>query len=107
MEDFKCKEDREKLYSETVNLLSEAQLLLGTINEVIKQCAPARPSARSSKKVQWEVQSCRENGEALIIEGFRFESVVSKDDLKVRSQTDSSRKAHKDDGTGPKQGQTS
>ncbi|KAI9520343.1 hypothetical protein NQZ68_018650, partial [Dissostichus eleginoides] len=64
--------------SGTRQLLSKAQLLMSDIEKLLDWCGPTM-----QREIQPECQasSVEEDGETLVIEGSRFESVVSREDL--------------------------
>ncbi|KAK1894772.1 Phosphoglycerate kinase chloroplastic, partial [Dissostichus eleginoides] len=55
-----------------IAVLSKAQLLMSDIEKLLDWCGPT---------MQREASSVEEDGETLVIEGSRFESAVSREDL--------------------------
>ncbi|KAF1387632.1 hypothetical protein PFLUV_G00081960 [Perca fluviatilis] len=86
--DMTCEEAPEICILKTRELLLKAQLLMYDIEELLDCCTSAGPcNQRRCRTIQQECQaSIEEDGETLIIEGFRFESAVSREDW-LKSQT--------------------
>ncbi|XP_078109567.1 uncharacterized protein LOC144519914 [Sander vitreus] len=82
-----CEEAPEICILKTRELLLKAQLLMSDIEELLDCCTSAGPcNQKRCRTIQQECQaSIEEDGETLIIEGFRFESAVSREDW-LRSQ---------------------
>lgn len=82
--DMTCEEKSEISMAKTRQLLSEAQLLMRDIEEMMNWCASLDLSNQRHQRMNQ--QECRasieEDGETLVIEGFRFESAASRQELK-------------------------
>ncbi|KAA8591562.1 hypothetical protein FQN60_016936 [Etheostoma spectabile] len=78
--DMTCEEAPEICIVKTRELLLKAQLLMCDIEELLDCCRSAGPF-NQRREIQQECQAnIEEDGETLIIEGFRFESAVSRED---------------------------
>ncbi|KAK5922620.1 hypothetical protein CgunFtcFv8_019866 [Champsocephalus gunnari] len=62
----------------TRQLLSKAQLLMSGIEKLLDCCGP---TVRREIQQECPASSVVEDGETLVIEGSRFESAVSREDL--------------------------
>ncbi|CAK6954373.1 hypothetical protein PFLUV_G00081960 [Scomber scombrus] len=80
--DMTIQEDPEIYCLKTV--LSEAQLLMREIEELLDWCSSAGPSnQRRCRMIQQKCQaSIEEDGETLVIDSFRFESATSREGLR-------------------------
>ncbi|KAM8735738.1 uncharacterized protein AB9X84_024091 isoform 1-T4 [Acanthopagrus schlegelii] len=90
LSDMSCDGEPEICISKTQELLTKAQLLLKDIEERLECCTVTGPSNQGrGRMVQQKGQaSIEEDGESLVVEGFRFESAASSEDLRrLSSQT--------------------
>ncbi|GLD67438.1 zinc finger CW-type PWWP domain protein 2 [Lates japonicus] len=85
--DMTCEEKPEICILKTRELLSKAQLLLRDIEELLDRCTLTSPSdQRQRRTIQQDCEACiEEDGETLVIEGFRFESAASREELRKLS----------------------
>ncbi|KAL6108909.1 uncharacterized protein ACO6RY_12157 [Pungitius sinensis] len=76
-----CEEEPKICILKTRELLSKAQLLMDDIEELLDLCTSRGPSNPKQRTMPECRASIEEDGDTLIIEGFRFESAVSREDL--------------------------
>ncbi|XP_077950293.1 uncharacterized protein LOC144389463 [Gasterosteus aculeatus] len=79
-----CEEEPKTCMLKTRGLLSKAQLLMHDIEELLDACTSRDPYNQKQRTMFTELEcraSVEEDGETLIIEGLRFESAVSREDL--------------------------
>ncbi|KAK9513416.1 hypothetical protein VZT92_026952 [Zoarces viviparus] len=80
-----CEEEPKICLLKTRELLSKARLLMHDIEELLDWCTSTGPSSQR-RCIMLRAEECQasieEDGETLVIEGFRFESAASREDLR-------------------------